>query len=687
MWNGFRFISFGSIATVALLRVVSVPGAEPDAPYAEARKAFQDAYARVAANFPDESAADSRALKNYPLYPYLEAARIRQALNGSPDSLARVDQRAADFIAAHEQVPVSRGLRRAWLDSLAKRAKWGLFIEAYRDAGATDAARCQSFTARIELGKTEDLARDIARQWLTPRSVAECARPFAWLNANGLLTPDLIEERVRLALESDNVAFARQIIQQLPTDRAAPYLQWASLLEHPQRSLDALIASPEVAADPTALLAGWTRLARTNLPAARERYQGLISARGLTRETGSPYALALGLSLARHHDPAALEYFDLVASRDLDDSALEWRARAAILAGDWKLASKSIVTMSDTNRLTARWRYWAARAAAQRHDFTQAWRLYESLQSDDNYYSGMAAARLHRAVVPRLQTLPVDQELLASIERVPAMERARELFLCGMRQEAQAEWQLGYGSLSEAGRLQSIRLAAGWRWYDQAIAVASAQQVFNDYVLLYPRPFDTQVEQAARLAQVAPDLIYGVLRQESLYRADAVSSADARGLMQLQLDTARHTARHWKLPQPDLSDLFDPATSILLGAAQLRTLLDQFDGQIPTALAAYNAGATAVMRWLPGKSIDSDVWIENIPYGETRGYVQRVLWHALTFTWLQTREAQQTKSWLTPIQAMQPTDSDPRTLPEVRGTDAGTTESVRITRASGPRVE
>jgi soluble lytic murein transglycosylase len=235
--------------------------------------------------------------------------------------------------------------------------------------------------------------------------------------------------------------------------------------------------------------------------------------------------------------------------------------------------------------------------------------------------------------------------------------------------------------------LQSIRLAARWRWYDQAIAVASAQQVFNDYVLLYPRPFDAQVEQAARLAQLAPELIYGVLRQESLYRVDAVSSADARGLMQLQLDTARRTARHWKLPQPDLPDLFDPATSILLGAARLRTLLDQFDGQIPAALAAYNAGANAVMRWLPGKSIDSDVWIENIPYGETRGYVQRVLWHVLTFTWLHTREAQQTKSWLNPIRAMQPTDSDLRTLPEVRGTDAGTNDSARIIMASSARVE
>jgi soluble lytic murein transglycosylase len=662
MSSRFRLACFGSIATLALLCAVSAPGAGADASYADPRKAFQDAYARVIANFPDESAADSEALKSYPLYPYLEAARIRQALNGSPDSLGPVDQLAADFIAAHEQEPVSRGLRRAWLDSLAKRSKWGLFVEAYRDAGATDAARCQSFSARIELQKTEGLARDIARQWLIPRSLPECEGPFAWLNANGLLTPDLIEKRVRLALESNNVVFARQIIQQLPTDRAGPYLQWASLLEHPKPGLDALIASPELAVDPTALLAGWTRLARTNAAAATERYHSLMSARGLTRETGSPYALALALSLAWNHDPAALEYFDLVASRDFDDSALEWRARAAILAADWKLASKSIAAMSATNRQTARWRYWAARAAAQLHDSGHAQQLYESLLSDDNYYSAMAAARLHRAVVPLLQTVPVDQELLVSIERVPAVGRARELFLCGMRPEAIAEWQLGYGSLSEAGQLQSIRLAAGWGWYDQAIVVASAQQVFNDYVLLYPRPFDTYVEPAARLAQLAPELIYAVLRQESLYRVDAVSSADARGLMQLQLDTARRTARQWKRPRPELADLFDPATNILLGSARLRTLLDQFDGQIPVALAGYNAGANAVMRWLPGKSVDSDVWIENIPYGETRVYVQRILWHVLTFAWLDTKEAQPTKSWLTPIRTMQRTASDPRTF-------------------------
>jgi soluble lytic murein transglycosylase len=98
---------------------------------------------------------------------------------------------------------------------------------------------------------------------------------------------------------------------------------------------------------------------------------------------------------------------------------------------------------------------------------------------------------------------------------VPALERARELFLSGMRPEAMAEWQFGSETLPAEARTQSIRLAAEWGWYDQAVTVATAQHVFNDYTLLYPRPYDAEVNAAAHLAQLAPEIVYGVVRQES----------------------------------------------------------------------------------------------------------------------------------------------------------------------------
>ena len=649
-------------ATLALLCGAPAQAAGTATSYAEIRKTFQEAYARAATSATDAGETDSESLKSYLLYPYLQSARIQQALSSNdPAALTAVDKRAGDFIAVYGQQPVSRNLRRVWLDSLARRSMWNQFLAAYRDAGASDATRCESFNARIELGKTEGLTADIGKEWLTPRSLPECDHPFAWLKQSGALTTALIEERVHLALDNNNAAFARQIIEQLPADRAAPLYQWSGLIESPARSIDELIASPNTPVNGVALLAGWKRLARTDHEAAKERYTRFVSARGLTRDSASPYALALALALAWARDPSALEYFDLVRAADFDDSALEWWARAALWSKDWKLAAHVIATMTETNRKTARWRYWTARSLEESHEADQAQPVYESLLTDDNYYSAMAAAHLNRPVTPHPQSVPVDADVTATLERVPALERARELFLCGMRPEAAAEWQFGYDGLPAEARTQSIRLAAEWGWYDMAVTVATSQHVFNDYTLLYPRPYDAQVNAAAHLAQLAPEIVYGVVRQESLYRIDAVSNAGARGLMQLQPATARSTARYYKRPAPALTDLFDPYINTALGAARLRMLLDEFDDQIPVALAGYNAGPNAVMRWLPQEPMDSDIWIENIPYNETRGYVQRILWHSLMFTWLRTQgHAQQTESWLTLIRPMRHTEESDR---------------------------
>jgi soluble lytic murein transglycosylase len=639
-----------SAAAFALMDVVSVHAAGTASSSVEARKAFQEAYARVSADVAEPAVDDSAALRAYPLYPYLESARIQRLLREESSPSAEADKQAEAFVSAYAQDPVSRAVRRAWLESLARRSQWAAFLGVYRDSAASEALRCQSFVARIELGKIEGLAADIGKQWLTPRSLLECERPFEWMKANGLLTTQLIEERSRMALREGNSAFARQIIEQLPSDRAGPLLQWASLLERPGASVDALIASAEAALDPEILLAGWTRLARTDRQGAKERYLAFVRARGLDREGASPYALALAMALAWDRDALALEYFDLVAPADLNDGAYEWWARAALLAGQWDLVSGLIERMSEPSRQMARWRYWSARAAERRHEAREAKRLYESLLPDDNYYSAMAAAHLKRAISPHPEVHARDAKLLGTIGSIPALERSRELFLCGMRPEALSEWRFGFETLPEGGKRQAAHLAADWGWYEQAIAVAATQGVFFDYALLYPRPFNSEVNAAARQAKLAPDLVYGIVRQESLYRVDAVSIAGARGLMQLTPETARRTARKIRRAPPAADQLFNPSVNTMLGAAHFRELLDRFGSQIPVALAGYNAGPNAVSRWLPTEPLDADIWVENIPYNETRAYVQRVLWHEFTFAWLRSEgKARRTDSWLAPV--------------------------------------
>jgi soluble lytic murein transglycosylase len=665
-----------AISCTAALALSWVPpaGADGTDEYAAARQAFQEAYAHVATEKPDAAQHDSPLLKGYSLYPYLEAARIRQALGtvtGSTvprsDTVVHADKRAGDFLIANPQTPVARALRRFWLDSLAHRGEWNQFLEAYHDAGNDPAIRCESFAARINLSKGVGMTGEVMSTWLTPRSLPECDTAFGWLKDNGLLTAELIERRVRLALESGSAAFARQILPQLPAERAAPLSQWAQLLETPARAIDAIIASDKPAAEPAALLAGWTRLGRIDPDGAKSRFAALVKARGLNHETASPYALALALALAWNRDPDALTYFEQVQPKDLDDNAQEWRVRAALWSGNWDLTQKSLASLSPAARQSARWRYWAGRAAEQQGDTTRAQELYTAVLADDNYYSAMAAARLNKPVIPHPQPIPVQPQVLARLEHMSGMDRARELFKCGMRGEALAEWTQAYESLSEDARQQAILLAKGWGWYDQAVTVAATQHIFNDYELLYPTPYQAEVQAAAQAAQVSPEMVYGVLRQESLYRVDAVSGAGARGLMQLQLSTAKRAAITSRLSLSKIEDLFIPSINTILGAARLRQLLDLFGGQTPLALAGYNAGSNAVRRWMPARPVDPDIWIENIPYNETRGYVQRVLWHSLMFNWLRHQEAQQTRSWLEPIRPTQAVEdrmadtSSPRT--------------------------
>mgnify|MGYP005812016919 CR=1 FL=1 len=636
-------------AGLALLCGVIGGATGAEDPLAAQRIEFRQAMAS-ASGAGTSVATDSANLQRYVLYPYVQSARLEQALRAAGQNVpATLDERVAAFLREQQGTPAVRDLRRAWLLSLAARLRWETYLDFHEHATDDAALRCHGFAARIALGREQGLTGQVVQAWLTPRSVPECERAFAWLESTGQLDTERIVQRVRLALEAGNASFARQIAGRLPAATAAPLLQWAALLENPQRELDALIAAPQRTVEREALLAGWNKYARANRDGARQRLPRLVQARQLDRKAASPLALALALALSWDRHAESLAWFARVEDADFDDTAREWQVRAALWAGDWKLAARGISAMSDTARRSARWRYWAARAAAQDGDDAGARRLYESLLPDDNYYSGMAAARLQRPAVPNLKVLPADATLLTSLERQPPFLRARELLLAELADKALAEWRFGHEQLPGTVRPQAIHLASRWGWYHQAVAVATSEQVFFDYGLLYPHPFDAQVQAASKLSGVPEPVIYGVIRQESLYRSDAVSSADARGLMQMLPETARRTARQWNRPAPTPQALFDPEVNVTLGAAHLKDLLTRFNGQLPLALAAYNAGPGAAQRWLPAAPMDPDIWIENIPYNETRNYVQRIHWHTVVFGWLPRREPQDTSSWLQPI--------------------------------------
>jgi soluble lytic murein transglycosylase len=623
----------------------------PAEPSLEAqRQQFALAMNEIAREARAHDASGEEMLRTYPLYPYLQAARMAQALGEAEAAWTPADERARSFLEFYDVEPVGRKLRRAWLKSLARREAWRSFLAEYQSGAADARLRCQYLAGRIAVEDLVALAPAIIEQWLTAeRLPMECEPVFQWLRAEGPLTDALIEQRVRLLLQSGETAFARVIAQRLPPDSSAPLVRWAELLEDPATSIDALIQAPNQDIEPSTLLEGWTKLARDDPQGALDRFDALVEGRALDTDQASRYALALALGLSWDRRPEALAIFARVADRHLDDYALEWRSRAALWAGDWGLVASSIGAMSASQRNQARWRYWSGRMAEIARDRESAKRLYGSILTADNYYSALAAARLGRRAAPHPEPVPAQSQRLAEIGAQTAIVRARELWLLRWHEDAIAEWRHGARRLSPESEVQSIHLAASWGWYDLAVATATRHKIFNDYALLYPRPYLDEVRSAGRTHGIDAATVLAVIRQESLYRADAASPAGALGVMQLQLESARRTAREWGLPPPARADLFEPSVSIALGTAHLRSLLERFDGQSIVALAGYNAGAGAADRWLPDQPKDTDIWVENIPFNETRQYVQRVLWHSLVFEWLRSGRAQNTASWLTQV--------------------------------------
>ncbi len=275
--------------------------------------------------------------------------------------------------------------------------------------------------------------------------------------------------------------------------------------------------------------------------------------------------------------------------------------------------------------------YWSARAKERAGDSAAARALYAGLVTGvaPDLYARWAAAALGVAagIAP---AGPGDDPALSS--DVP-LAPSRELLLCGFPDLAGDAAELE-GSLD---LVFAARVAAGTGDYRRAAMLlkrrfpelgtpeegavpAEARRAY------YPVAHSGIVEGEAQRAGLPASLLYGVIRQESVFTADIRSRAGALGLMQVMPATGRIMARRedGTRKRPDLRD---PAENVRLGAAYLRDLLAEFQGDTAAAVAAYNAGPGRVRSWKRAAGpTPVDEFLESIPIAETRLYVKRVLY-------------------------------------------------------------
>ncbi len=591
------------------------------------RQEFVTAMERVRQHLAEP--ADSPALQAFVIHDYLVAARLRRDLGANPGD--ELDGTVDAFLRAHAGEPVTRTLRHDWLVSLAGRQRWDWFLP--RSADVTDPPLvCDRLTGRLATGDMVGFAADALARWSTPQKPPdECAAVFAWLRAQGLLTPALAESRTRAALSADNPRLAREFVADVPQPQAAALLQWIELLDSPKVAISLLSLDPATPVEPDALAAGFTRLSFSDYPSAAALLPALLERGDMTPALRSRLMRAAALGAAYSRAPGSVSAFIDLPVDPNDGQLQEWRVRAALWAGDFGAVLAWISELPPALAAQPRWRYWRARAVGAISGSEAAAPLYAELAGLRDFYGYLAADRLNQSYNLNIHPSPDDADLQAVLAATPGLIRAHALFDCDLADDAATEWAAVVGTAKPALKIQAAHLASRWGWYAQTIATLAQAGDWDDVPLRYPRPYATLIAEAGKQAQVPGDWLLAIMRQESLFRKDAVSRADARGLMQMQPATATAVARRWHLPPPSRQSLFDPAVAVPLGALYVRELLDKYQGQLDQALAAYNAGPVSVARWLPANPIDADIWIENIPYAETRGYIQHILEHIVAF--------------------------------------------------------
>lgn len=618
---------------------------------------FREALQRVRQHVPEPP--DSAALRQFIIYDYLLAARLDRDLDLRPGE--ELDDAIDAFLNAHAGEPVIRTLRTDWLTQLAARHRWDWFLPRAADV-STPALLCARLAARqastADPKALQEIAAEAIARWSQPQKpLPECESVYAWLGSQGLLTPERIEARVRAALAVDNPRLAREFAAGLPADRAAPLLQWAHLIESPRTALFELAQDSSAPVDTRALTAAFDKLARTDATIALALLPQLELRPDLTPQAHVKLKQLAALGAAYGRDPGAIAAFEQLPESAVEGDVPEWRVRAALWAGDYRRARAWIEAMPASLSSQPRWRYWRARAVEQLDGAAAASALYADIASLRDYYGYLAADRLKRGYELNARPTPEDSTVQKRLASEPGMQRAHALFDCGMNDEAAVEWAVALNGEPSAVRIQAARLAAAWGWYAQSIGTLAQLGELDDVRLRYPRPYRLEISQASQRTRIPEDWILAVMRQESLFRDDAVSRAGARGLMQMTPSTAAAVAKRWHLPPPRRDSVTDPVQDVARGAAHLRDLLDKY-GQLGPSLAAYNAGAIPVARWLPPRPMDADVWIENIPYGETRTYVQRILEHIVAFAWTRDAEPPRLSGLLPPVSP---------TLPAVAG--------------------
>ncbi|HET6264376.1 MAG TPA: transglycosylase SLT domain-containing protein [Usitatibacter sp.] len=554
----------------------------------------------------------------------LEAYPVYWLLAGQ---LARADPaEVRAFLKRYADSPLAETLRREWLKSLAAAGAWDVFRAEHPSLVSDDAEiACHALQERVMRGDPEVQGEARALFHSARETPAACDPVFAALAAAGRLAPDETWDRMRRLFAAGQVAEARRLNALLPKrDR------------FDERALDRASRDPSsyLAKEKTSLMArshkelalfALNRLSRSKPEEAAERLVLMTPRLG---SIAAEFAWShLGLQAAMQHHPRALAYYAMARDIPLTEAQVAWKARAAMRAADWPTVLAAIQALPPEEARDPAWRYWRARAFRALGENDAATGLLKSLAREINFYGLLAAEDLNAAAPPSWNGVRPEPADLERMRAVPGIRRALALYAAGLDNEALREWIWALRGRDDRDLLAAAEVARLANEPDRAINTADRTVQLHDFAQRYPIPHRDALAASAKQWDLDEALVYSIIRQESRFMPDARSRVGATGLMQLMPATARWVANQIPVKPFSTAMLTQPELNILMGTYYFRRVLDDL-GHPVLAVAAYNAGPGRARRWRDERTLDGAIYVETIPFSETRDYVKKVLANA-----------------------------------------------------------
>lgn len=583
-------------------------------------------------------------LDDYPLAPYLDYQALLKRLSRARP--AEIDA----FMERHADTPLADRMRAAWLNKLATRGDWKTYLAFYRPTANVN-RRCHQLRALIATGRAQEALPQVEEIWLHGESRPRACDPVfaAWEKA-GYRTDALTWQRIALAMEAGEWRLAEYLGRKLPNSERVWLKRWTRLYRNPRHVTDHNRYDDPHPYREAMLSHAVLRLARWDGLDALGTWQSIKGRYPFTKAQITRTEHYIVRNLVRVPDDEAYAFVRGVAVENGDLKVHEARIRTALLREDWPQVVAWIEALPCEDRRSERWRYWLARALEGSGEDQAALDLYAAVAEERSYYGFLAADKVDADYHLDHAETPASTVQIAQIEAMPGVQRARELFALERWTDGRREWREVTRDMGKFQLKAAAKIAKAHGWHDRAIFTLARTGYWDDLELRFPLEHSELVETNARRHGIDIAWVFAVMRQESAFMNNARSHAGAMGLMQLMPATARDVAREvLKRKPPRRDELLEPETNIALGSAYLKQVKGELGDSAVLATAAYNAGPHRVTRWLPPRTLPADIWIELVPFNETRGYLQRVLAYTVIYEKRMGREPLRLRDRMHPV--------------------------------------